>query len=192
MNLKPFSDVIDAMQKVADMAGRIASIPKTKRLKLQEAVREAFTLLNSAVNIVYHRLTDATLKDGDADFRLDIRSLSNVSEWQGLERQMRMCEALRLSHRELDSLSMTAPDLVLGSRDWKNIRVLVDEVLEREGELADYIARALERLADQAESSKSPEDIKKLRAAVKRAARQLSKDRRRLMEAELNFLDAIS
>ena len=118
--------------------------------------------------------------------------MKNIREWHDIERDMRLCESLRLTHGEIDNLSMTAHDLILGSRDWENIRKLVDQVLEREGELADYIGRALTQIADKADASQSHDDIKKVRRSVKRAAKKISDERTRLMRAEIAFLDAIA
>lgn len=191
IEFKLFSDAIEGLKKLGELALGIKGVPAKKRRRLVEAVSEAYMLLNSSVNLVHHRLNHALLIDKDKDFVNDVRTMSHYQAWHDVERDMRMCKSLRHTHVEIDHLSMTAPDLLLGGRDWNNIRTLVDEILEREGELACYISRALQRFSTSADACKSAEDVKKLRTSVKRAANKLAKDRVKLIKEEISFTDAV-
>ena len=190
--MKIFSDVIDAIEKIANALVALKNIPVRKRQKIQDAVKDSFTLLNSAVNIVLHRLGDTSYHESDTDFRNDLRRLDNLEEWRDLEREMRMCRSLREVHGEIDGFTLSLMPLRLGSRDWDQVRTLVDQVLEREGELADYISRALKRLAARADSAVlSTREYQSARRAVIRARKALEAERQHLLTAELSFLEAI-
>jgi hypothetical protein len=190
--MKIFSDVIDAIEKIANALVALKNIPVRKRQKIQDAVKDSFTLLNSAVNIVLHRLGDISYHESDSDFRNDLRRLDNLEEWRDLEREMRMCRSLREVHGEIDGFTLSLMPLRLGSRDWHQVRTLVDQVLEREGELADYISRALRRLAARADSAVlSTREYQSARRAVIRARKALEAERQHLLTAELSFLEAI-
>jgi hypothetical protein len=187
-----FSDVIDALEKVAKAVISIKDIPKKQRSRYQEAVRDAFTLLNSAVNLVLHRLGDILIEDDRNKFADELRRLDNQKEWWELEREVRLCRKLREVHPEIDSFTLGKMPVRLGSKDWDNVRTLVDQILEREGEMADFISLRLSRLAQLAsKAQQSTEGYEASRRAVARARKTLEKERKRLLSAELQFLEAI-
>jgi hypothetical protein len=192
MEIKVFTDVIDALEKVCKAVIAITEIPKSQRQKIVLAVEESFTLLNSAINLVIHRLGDLLLEDSKELFIKDLRRLDNHHEWSDLEREMRLCRRLREVHSEIDSFTLRTMPLRMGSKDWKNVRVLVDEILEREGELASFISRKLSALSDLAKEAKSSDDgYKKTVRTIKRVRTRLRRERQRLIEAELTFLESI-
>ena len=52
MEIKIFTDIIDALEKVGKAITSIKSIPEAKRKKISKAVEDSYTLLNSAINLV--------------------------------------------------------------------------------------------------------------------------------------------
>jgi hypothetical protein len=192
MEVKIFTDVIDALQKVGEAIISIKNIPKAQRKRISLAVEESFTLLNSAINLVLHRLGDLLSEDSRSEFIRELKKLDNDREWWELERDVHLCRGLREAHPEIDSFRLSKMPLRLGSRDWENVRVLVDEVLEREGELAKFIGRKLSTLSAMAEQAKSSDEgYKKTIASIKRVQRKLRKDRKRLLASELSFVESI-
>lgn len=192
MQVKLFSDVIDALEKVGKAVLSIKNIPARQRKRYQDAVKDAFTLLNSAVNLVLHRLGDVLLADTKKEFVTELRRLDNSKEWWKLEREVRLCRKLREVHPEIDGFTLTKMPLRLGSRDWNSVRILVDQILEREGELADYISSRLTRFAGMAsKAGRSSKESDRARKSISRARKALEKERVRLLSAELQFLKAI-
>lgn len=186
MDVKIFTDVIDALEKVGKALVALKNIPKQKRERYITAVTDAFTLLDSAITLVINRLGDVAANQNDADLRSELLRLDSSKEWLAIERDVRLCRNLRIAHAEVDSfvLSFMAE---LSGRDWDNVRCLVDQVLEREGELADFIASSLSRLAGLA---RDPTAFKKARAEVDATASAVKAERRRLIASELEFLKA--
>jgi len=76
--------------------------------------------------------------------------------------------------------------------DFKRSVSLVDEILEREGELAMFLSRHLQRLAQQARKNPKAQDLKELRAEVKRKRDAKDAERKRLVLAEVAFLNALT
>lgn len=191
MEIKIFSDAIDALEKVAKAVIALKNIPKQERQRYKEAVKDSYTLMNSAVNLVFLRLGDILLLDTKGEFLKEVRRLDNTQEWLQLERDVRLCNKLREVHGEIDNFVLTRMLVRLGSRDWDNVRQLVDELLEREGTLADYISASLKKLAGQASAaSRSSREYASLRRIVTRTRGVLEKERQRLIASELEFIKA--
>ncbi len=192
MEVKIFTDVIDALERVGKAAVAIKNIPETQRKRISEAVEDSFTLLNSAINLVLLRLDDLLLEDSRSEFINDLKRLGNNQEWRELERDVRLCRKLRELHGEISSFAIKTIPLRVGSRDWANVRVLVDEILEGEGELADFIGRKLSNLSALAEQANLSNDgYKKTIASIKRVERRLRKDRQRLLASEISFIESV-
>lgn len=191
MDIKIFSDAIDALEKVGKGVIALTSIPKKERQRYKDAVKDSYTLMNSAVNLVFLRLGDVLLLEKKQEFLKEVRRLDNAQEWLQLERDVRLCNKLREVHGEIDSFVLNRMIVRLGSRDWDNVRRLVDQLLEREGTLADYISASLRKLASQASAaSTSSEEYAKLRRNLTQTRRALEKDRQRLITSELEFIKA--
>jgi len=190
MELNIFSDVIDALEKLANAAISLKDIPKRQRKRYQEAVAESYSHLNSAANMVFLRLGDL-LNMKKAQFLDDLQRLDNNAEWLTLERDVRLCSNLRMTYPEMDDFLSR---MIQFSRpDWDKARDLVDRLLEREGTLADFISSSLARLAQMASKARvSADEYKKAREAVSQVREAVRNERTRLIRSEVAFLDALS
>lgn len=185
-----FKDAVDALETLGSMAAQAGGVPGARRKRYLQAVQDAYQLLNTAMNLVLVRLGDLSLekKKGFLD---GLAALDNIHEWLAIERQLKLCSSLRATHTELDTAILRMS--FLRGRDWDKMRVLVDEVLEREGSLADFITKKLSSLSKRAsKAAKSPEEYKRARQAVARVRATVAKERERLMRSETAFLDAMA
>ena len=191
MPIGVFKDAVDALEKLGSMAAQAGGVPGARRKQYLRAVQDAYQLLNTATNLVLVRLGDLSLEKKKHPFLDGLASLGNVQEWLDMERQVRLCSSLRATHTELYT-AITRMSFLRG-RDWDTMRVLVDEVLEREGRLADFIAKKLSSLSKKAsKAARSAEEYKKARQAVTRVRDAVAKERQRLMRSEMKFLDAMA
>lgn len=140
MGIKVFSDAIDALEKLANAAISIKEIPKRQRKRYQDAVAESYSHLNAATNMVILRLGDL-MNMKKAEFLDDLQRLDNDKEWLALERDVRLCSNLRMTHPEMDGFLSRM--IQFSRRDWDKARELVDKLLEKESTLADYISLSL-------------------------------------------------
>jgi len=191
MEIKVFTDAIDALEKVAEAVIVVKDIPRETRKSYEDAAGEAFALMDSALLLVYNRLGNLFLiKDRD-EFLRELAGLDNVKEWAEIERDVRLCRNLRATRREMTSLGQ----IILGQvsvEDHRKIRHLIDEVLEREGELADFIAKALKKLAQEAPQARTSErEYHRIRRTISKTKDAVRKERLRLVASELQFLASL-
>ncbi len=186
-----FSDAIDVLEKIGNIVISAGEIPGQTRRKYAEAVEETYGLIQTAVNLVYLRLGDLLNTKPNKEFLERASALDNIQEWWELERKIGLCSNLRLVHSEMDRLALSA--LFRWSKtDLKKVRSLVDEILEREGQLARFLSRHLQRLAQEARKNPKAQDLKALRAEVKRKRDAIDAERKRLVMAEVAFLNALT
>jgi hypothetical protein len=193
MEVKIFTDVIDALEKVGKAVIALKDMPKKQRTAYRDAVRDTYKLLDSALNLVSNRLSDLVqiAKTDQNKFIAELKALDNEQEWKRISRDVRLCETLRIAHREMDGLTLKVMAFVSG-RDWENTRKLVDQVLEREGTLANFISNSLKSLAKQAETaSQSSDGFDHALKAVSKTNNKLDKERLRLIKSEIEFLDSL-
>jgi hypothetical protein len=189
MQLSVFKDAVDALEKLARDLVELKNIPRKKRAQFREAVAKSYQLLNTATNLVFLRLGDVLLLQDRAAFVSELRKLDNNAEWINLERDVRLCSNLRDVHGTMDTLLSRM--VHFPGRDWSNARVLVDQLLEREGTLADYIGGRLSHLAREAgQAATSENGYQKARLAVQRVRDNVKRERARLLRSEVKFLDA--
>jgi len=189
MDIKLFSDAIDALEKVGKALVHLTNVPTEQRQRYVKAVGEAFGLLDSALMLVINRLGDISQITDQNEFLTELARLNNVKEWTAIERDVRLCRNLRLAHAELDTFTLHFMAEIKGA-DWENVRRLVDQVLEREGQLADFIAASLNDLAARAASARTDQTkYSQAQGAVEQVSNVVKQERRRLIAAELQFLD---
>jgi hypothetical protein len=90
MTFKIFTDAINALEKLRKSIATIANIPKAKRTAYRDAVRDTYSLLDSALNLVSNRLGDLIqLAEQDRKkFTAELRALANEKGW---EKIIEMC-----------------------------------------------------------------------------------------------------
>ena len=92
MELKLFTDVIDALGKVAGGLKGIVNLPKAEREAIRQTLDETYRLIDTTLNMVIIRLGDILLLAADDDFRREAARLDNDNEWMRAERDLRLCE----------------------------------------------------------------------------------------------------
>jgi len=192
MDIKFFSDMIDTLEKIGKGLIALKKVPEKQRKKYQEAIGETYTLLNSAINLVLNRLGDIILIDEQAEFFNEVKRLDNFEEWRQVEREVRLCNSLRATGREMRRFGEKFLDKT-ALRNKENFSFLVFDVLEvGERELADLIGESLYQLVEKA--NKTPENsegYKKLKRATKKMRDAFRKERMKLISAELEFYKQI-
>ena len=190
IEVKVFSDAVDALEKIAKALVELRNIPRNQRAQYRNAVAKSYQLLNTATNLIILRLDDVLLLNDQAVFASELRKLGNNKEWMNLERDVRLCSNLRDVHGDMDGLLSRM--IHFRGRDWSNARDLVDRLLEREGTLADYIGARLSHLAQMADTAAgSANEYQQVRLAVERVRNHVKRERIRLLRSEVKFQDAL-
>ena len=190
MEIKIFTDVIDALEKLGNLISKIKDFPKRERDKYITAATEAFTLLDSALVIVINWLGDLAHNENDNDFMKELSQLEETKGWMDIERDVRLCRNLRIAGADLKSLYWCFKNTLNGN-DEKNMKDLVDQVLEQEYKLAEFISSAFSTLAGIANPSTPMENCEKARSAVDTVREKAKSERQRLIRSELRFLDSV-
>jgi hypothetical protein len=193
-----FSDLIDALEKVAKAVVELKSVRAKTRQKYRDAVQETYKLLDAALVLVDLRLNSLLLIEHERGrksekqerFALELRRLDSLEDWERMNHEVGLSRNLRVVSKEMDHIvfGVVRPTK---ARDRENMRRLVDEILEREYTLAQFITSSLRKLARRASAArKSSEGYERAESAVRRTKQALQKERERLRRSEMQFLDS--
>ena len=105
MELKLFTDLIDALGKVAGGLKAIVNLTKAEREAMRRTLDETYRLIDTTLNMVIIRLGDILLHAADDDFLREATRLDNYNEWMQAEREFRLCRSLRVALRETETLA---------------------------------------------------------------------------------------
>ena len=205
MELNLFTDLIDAIGKVAAGLRKIANFPKNERDKYRKTMDETYRLLDTALNMVIIRLGDILQpkKDNefisgyipqlknDNDLKSEIVDLSNYDGWLKVEREFRLCKSLRATLRETESLR-TSLSGKLSTKDWDSLLEQMRAVLSAEYELAEFISQQFKELADSVRDvAPDPQllDIAKKQVTAFRDA--LIQEREQLLKQEVELYEIV-
>ena len=97
MELKLFTDLIDAIGKVAGGLKAIVNLPKAERETMRQTLDETYRLIDTTLNMVIIRLGDILLLVADADFLREAARLDNYNGRMRAERQFRQPTTSRFS-----------------------------------------------------------------------------------------------
>ena len=100
MKLKLFTNLIDALGKVAGGLKAIVNLPKAVREAMRRTLDEIYRLIDTTFNMVIIRLGDLLLNVADDDLLREAARLDNYNEWMQAEREFRLCRSLRQALRE--------------------------------------------------------------------------------------------
>lgn len=92
MELKLFTDLIDALGKVAGGLKAIVNLPKPEREAMRKMLDETYRLIDTTLNMVIIRLGDILLLAVD-DFLREAARLDIYNEWMQAEREFRRAAA---------------------------------------------------------------------------------------------------
>jgi hypothetical protein len=91
MEFKFFTDLIDALGKVAGGLKAIVNMPKAERETMRRTLDETYRLIDTTLNMVIIRLGDIQLQASDDDLLGEVARLDNYNEWMQAEREFRRC-----------------------------------------------------------------------------------------------------
>jgi hypothetical protein len=139
MDFKFFTDLIDALGKVAGGLKALVQLPKTERETIRRTLDETYRLIDTTLNMVIIRIGDILLQSSDKDFLDEVTRLDNYNEWMQAEREFRLCRSLRVALRETETLSARLAGAV-STKDWDALLRQMRTILATEGEVALFIA----------------------------------------------------
>ncbi|MDP2619114.1 MAG: hypothetical protein Q8P46_02885 [Hyphomicrobiales bacterium] len=80
MELKLFTDLIDALGKVAGGLKAIVNLPKAERGTMRRTLNETYRLVDTTLNMLIIRLGDPLLLAADDDFLREAARLDTYNE----------------------------------------------------------------------------------------------------------------
>src|SRR5262245_26463006 len=103
MDIKLFSDLIEALSKVASGLKVLANLPQTEREKYRQVLDDTYQLIHTTLNMILFRINDM-LRLSDESFLTEVKDLDNYTEWMETERKFRLCRSLRIAVSETEGL----------------------------------------------------------------------------------------
>ncbi len=181
MDIKLFSDFMNALEKAINLFGKALQFPAGQREKYRQVINDTYRILNTALDMVTIRLSNL-LKRDDMFLARDVGGLKWEWEWLQAERDLQLCENLRSTRQEARVLGnhLVAVNCI---DKWNDVLKHMDILLHGEKDLAEYIAGELSQLADAADRMPPSQLKEQLRAALD----GLDQERYRLMEQQLKF-----
>jgi hypothetical protein len=191
MELKLFTDLIDALGKVGGGLKAIVNLPKAERESIGRTLDETYRLLDTTLNMVIIRLGDILLHAADDDFLSEAVRLDNYNEWMQAEREFRLCRSLRVALRETETLAGRLAGAV-SAKDWDALLLQMQTILATEGEVALFIRQQFQQLANDARSVKhDTERTQSVRDALTAFRASLVSERQKLIKQELTLYEIV-
>lgn len=191
MDLKLFTDLIDALGKVAGGLKAIVNLPKTERETIRRTLDETYRLIDTTLNMVIIRLGDIQLHTSNDDFLREAARLDNYNEWMQAEREFRLCRSLRVALRETETLASRLTGTV-STKHWDALLQQMQSTLATEGEVALFIGQQFQQLANDARSVM--QDMKQapsIRDALADFRASLVAERQALIKQELELYEIV-
>ena len=187
MEIKLFTDLIDALSKVGAGLKALGALPKQERDKYRQAMKDTYRLIDTSLNMVILRLGDILLLDNDRAFMQEVATLDNYEGWRNAEREFRLCENLRATHSEMGTLrsELLGP---LSVQDWDALLEQMQAVFSAEYELAFYISSQFRELAEAAWTVRPPQTVKQQVRALRES---LIQQREKLIQHEVEMYTII-
>lgn len=184
IDIKLFSDAIDALGKVVNALKGVASIPKAEREQYRQTMADTYRLIDTTLNMVVIRLGDIMLQANDQAFIVEAAQLDNCGDWLRAERELRLCRALRAALSEMERLGGRLKASA-SARDVDALLAQMNAATATEGEVADFISV---RFRDLADSARRPSvDGAQLRQDVKAFRDALMSERQKLIADEVQM-----
>jgi hypothetical protein len=188
MDIKIFSDLLDAAGKVFSAIKAIANIPKAEKEKYRQTMSETYMLMDTTLNMIILRLGDIGLIGNDADFLVEAKKLDNYDQWIKVEREFRLCSSLRIAVRDTEMISKKLLGK-MSAAEWDDLLNIMRSTLAAEGDVAYYISNKFHSLAAAAgKASPSTQEIKSIRDQVSEVRDIMKVERQRLIQLESDLL----
>lgn len=188
MDIKIFSDLIDALSKVTYAVKAAAALPKAEREQYRQAVGQSYQLLDTTLSMIAIRLGDILLPASQPTFIDEVAKLDNYAEWMRIEREFRICQSLRAALSEIKHFGGNLKARV-SVNDIDALIEMMECTIATEGEIAGFISKRFHDLASEARTPGV--DIAKLRGEVTSFREALLSERRRLIRAEDDLYETV-
>jgi len=191
MDIKLFTDIIDAIAKVGEGLKTIAGMPKAERAAIRQTLEDTYRLIDTTLNMIIIRLGDIMLPGKEDSFIDEVIRLENFDGWINAEREFRLCRSLRVAQRETETFlgKLTS---VVSVKDLGSLKEQMQALLATEGEVAAYISLNFRQIADEARNAN--QDIQKIlavRAAITDFRNALVKEHVQLINNEIELLSIV-
>lgn len=191
MELKLFTDLIDALGKVAGGLKAIVNLPKAERETIRRTLDETYRLIDTTINMVIIRLGDIQLQSNDDDFLREVGRLDNYNEWMQAEREFRLCRSLRVALRETETLASRLTGTV-STKHWDALLQQMQSILATEGEVALFIGQQFQQLAADARgATRDNQRTPPVRDALTAFRAALIAERQALITQELTLYNIV-
>lgn len=191
MEVKLFTDLVNALGTVATKLKSIIDLPKAEREKIRQTLDETYRLIDTTLNMVIIRLGDVLLQSTDERFLAEAARLDNYHEWMQAEREFRLCRSLRVALREMETLAGRLTGAV-STKDWDALSQQMQAILATEGEVAVFISGHLQELASEARSAaQDAQRSRSVRDALAALRASLVSERQELIQQELALYDFV-
>lgn len=188
MDIKIFSDLVDALAKVKDALKEAVSLPKAERDQYREVIGQNYQLLDTTLGMIAIRLGDILLPANDAKFIDEVAKLDNYPEWMRIEREFRMCQSLRAALSEIKHFSGKLKARV-SVNDLDALIKMMEGTTATEDDVAEFISARFRDLATAARTP--PADVTELRGEVQAFRDALLSERLRLIRAESDLYSIV-
>ena len=191
MDIKLFSDLIDALGKVMAGLKTLSGLPKSERDKYRQVLDDTNQLIISTLTMIILRLGDILRIDKEAKFLKEVNGLDNYSDWLKSEQAFRLCQSLRVAVSEAEGLSTRLAGRMV-TKDWKALLDQMNQILQTEGQLANFVTLHFDALASRAKTSRpGTQSAKDIRAEVEVTRDALKKEREQLLRQEVELLNMV-
>lgn len=191
MELKLFTDLIDALGKVVGGLKAIIKLSKAERDAMRRTLDETYRLIDTTLNMVIIRLGDILLQASNDDFLREVARLDNYNEWMQAEREFRLCRSLRVALRETETLAVRLAGAV-SAKDWDALLLQMQTTLATEGEVALFIGQQFQQLANDARhAAQDNQRTPAVRDALTAFRASLISERQELIKQELALYDIV-
>ena len=184
MDIKLFSDLVEALGKVTDALKAAISLPETERKQYRQVIGENYQLLDTTLGMIVIRLGDILLPANQPKFIDEVAKLDSYLDWMRIEREFRMCQSLRAALSEIQHFSGKLKAQV-SVNDIDELIRLMKGTTATEDDVAEFISARFRELAVAARTPGV--DIAKLRGEVNTFREALLSERRRLIQAEADL-----
>ena len=188
MEIKLFSDFIEAIGKVTNALKSAIYLPGAERGFYRKTLGENYRLIDTTLNMIIIRLGDILMPVNEPNFVQEVAKLDNFDDWMRAEREFRLCQSLRAALREMQSLSgqLTA---VVSVRDIDALIDMMEQILAAEGEVAEFICV---HFRDLSSTARTPSvDTYRLRQDVESFREALISERQRLIQDEIELYSIV-
>ena len=104
MEIKLYTDLFNALCKVAGGLKAIVNLPKAERETIRRTVDETYRLVDTTLIMVISLLDNRQLQASNDEPLREVARQDNYNQWMQAEREFRLCRNLPVALRETETL----------------------------------------------------------------------------------------